>query len=145
MSGSGCQVAAMIDLHTGSYVLWLGAGQEKTRERALITLFRGREVLPCVSFYMLELCSYKHSHVSKEWSLFLSFGPRISYCNRKSHQRNHLKMFVFHTKNYYWNKWFMSYRVFQCFAFFPPLYSQSDCVRFFPYFWQASINFSLIS
>lgn len=49
--------------------------------RSLITLFQGKEVLPCVSLYMLELCSYKQTHVRKECSLLLSFG--ISYCNRK--------------------------------------------------------------
>lgn len=84
MSGSGCQVAAMIDRHTESYVPWLREGEgKKKREQSLITLFQGREVLPCISLYMLELHSYKHTHVKKECSLLLSFGPWISYCNRK--------------------------------------------------------------
>lgn len=94
MSGSGCQVAAMIDWHTESYVLWLGAGERKEMgERSLITLFQGKEVLPCVSLYMLELCSYKHTHVRKECSLLLSFGDGISYLQQESHQRNHWEVF----------------------------------------------------
>lgn len=48
---------------------------------ALITLFRGKEVLPCLSLYMLELHCCKHTHVREECSLLLSFG--ISYCSRK--------------------------------------------------------------
>lgn len=54
---------------------------KKTGWGALITLFRGEEVLPCLSLYTLELHCYKHTHVREECSLLLSFG--ISYCNRK--------------------------------------------------------------
>lgn len=75
-------------------------------ERALITLFQGKEVLPCVSLYMLELRSYKHTHVRKECSLLLSFGSGISYCNRKVIKETtgrffSFYLFVFHSKNYY--------------------------------------------
>lgn len=80
------------------------SGRKKMGERSLITLFQGREVLPCVSLYMLELRSYKHTHVRKECSLFLSFGPGISYCNRKvikETTRRFLNLFVFRSKNYY--------------------------------------------
>lgn len=56
-------------------------GKKKTGRGALITLFRGEEVLPCLSLYTLELHCYKHTHVREECSLLLSFG--ISYCNRK--------------------------------------------------------------
>lgn len=95
MSRSGCQVAAMIDLHTESYVLWLRLvssspppqKKKKMRERTLITLFQGREVLPCVSLYMLELCSYKHTHVRKECSLLLSFGLGLVTATEKSSKK----------------------------------------------------------
>lgn len=78
--------------------------KKKMGERSLITLFQGREVLPCVSLYMLELHCYKHTHVRKECSLLLSFGPGISCCNRKvikETTRRFLNLFVFHSKNYY--------------------------------------------
>ncbi len=73
-------------------------------ERSLITLFQGREVLPYVSLYMLELRSHKHTHVRKECSLLLSFGPEISYCYRKvikETTQRFFNLFVFHSKNYY--------------------------------------------
>lgn len=74
----------MIDWHTESSVLWQGPGERKNWAKgALITLFRGKEVLPCVSLYMQELCSHKHTHVRKECSLLCSFGSGISYSNRK--------------------------------------------------------------
>lgn len=93
MSRSGCQVVAM--MHTESYVLWLRLvsssppqqKKKKMRERTLITLFQGREVLPCVSLYMLELCSYKHTHVRKECSLLLSFGPGLVTATEKSSKK----------------------------------------------------------
>lgn len=74
--------------------------------RSLITLFQGSEVLPCVSLYMLELRSYKHSHVRKECSLLLSFGSGISYFHSAvvivtSHRFSTL--FVLHSKNYHQN------------------------------------------
>lgn len=102
MSGSGCQVAAMIDRHTESWILWLGEG-EKTgeRERSLITLFQGREVLPCLSLYMLELRSRKHTHVREECSLLLSFGPGSSYFNKKSSKKPHTDFLKLHSKNQY--------------------------------------------
>lgn len=59
-----------------------GREGEKMGWRALITLFRGKELLPCLSLYMLELHFYKHTHVREECSLLLSFG--ISYGNRKA-------------------------------------------------------------
>lgn len=62
-------------------------------ERSLITLFQGKEVLPCISLYMLELRSYKHTHVRKECSLLLSFGPGISYCKRKVIKETTLRFF----------------------------------------------------
>lgn len=61
--------------------------KKKMRERTLITLFQGREVLPCVSLYMLELCSYKHTHVRKECSLLLSFGLGLVTATEKSSKK----------------------------------------------------------
>lgn len=61
--------------------------KKKMRARTLITLFQGREVLPCVSLYMLELCSYKHTHVRKECSLLLSFGPGLVTATEKSSKK----------------------------------------------------------
>lgn len=52
---------------------------------------------------MLELRSYKHTHVREECSLLLSFGSGISYLQRKvikGTSQNVLSLFILHTKNY---------------------------------------------
>lgn len=81
-----------------------GEGEKNGLVRLNYFIFRGKEVLPCLSLYMLELHCYKHTHVSEECSLLLSFG--ISYCNRKVIKATTwrfllLLLITFCTRNYY--------------------------------------------
>lgn len=90
-------------------------------------------MLPCVSLYMQELHSHKHTHVRKECSLLCSFGSGISYSNRKvikrKPRRRIFNLFVFHSKNYYlWCDLCLSgFSSRSCFCFFSTLRSSLHC------------------